>query len=157
MKSNRIKTSLPTSLSEQSCEHKWIPFMLAFLTSSLKWVLVHLVQITNVSSKTDLCFCPVAKKYPCHYLRMSSLLSRHTGEHNLWPKADAWPNEVCHWAKLQLPNRQKAQSVWYESNVNVRLRWASCVEVGLMVLWEVQWRSTIHCRSSKKVVHILGM
>ena len=51
-----------------------------------------------------------------------------------WPNADAWPNEVCRWAKLRLPNGQKARSVWYESDVNVRLRRASCVEVSLLVL-----------------------
>ena len=48
-----------------------------------------------------------------------------------WPLADidAWPNAVCRWAKLQLPNGQKARSVWYESGVNTKLRRASCVEV----------------------------
>ena len=41
----------------------------------------------------------------------------------------AWPNEVCRWAKLQLPSGQKARSVWYESSVNTKLHQASCVEV----------------------------
>ena len=55
-----------------------------------------------------------------------------------WPSADVWPNAVCRWAKLQLPNGQKAHSLWYESSVNARLRRVSCVEVSLMVPWEVQ-------------------
>ena len=46
-----------------------------------------------------------------------------------WPNADAWPNAVCRWVKLQLPNGQKAHSVWYESSVNTKLCRASCVEV----------------------------
>ena len=46
-----------------------------------------------------------------------------------WPNADAWPNAVCCWAKIRLPNGQKARSVWYESGVNMKLRRASCVEV----------------------------
>ena len=46
-----------------------------------------------------------------------------------WPSTDSWPNAVCHWAKLCLPNRQTARSVWYESSINMRVRWASCIEV----------------------------
>ncbi|KAF8269529.1 hypothetical protein EI94DRAFT_1573913 [Lactarius quietus] len=39
-----------------------------------------------------------------------------------------WPNEICRWVKLHLPNGQTVQSVWYESNVNMKLRQMSCVE-----------------------------
>jgi hypothetical protein len=46
-----------------------------------------------------------------------------------WPNADAWPPAVCRWAKLQLPNGQKARSIWYEKNVPTKLRRSSCVEV----------------------------
>ena len=46
-----------------------------------------------------------------------------------WPSTDSWPNAVCRWAKLRLPNRQTARSVWYESSINMRVRWASCIEV----------------------------
>ena len=46
-----------------------------------------------------------------------------------WPNIDNWPNAVCRWAKLQLPNGQKARSVWYESGVNTKIRRASCVKV----------------------------
>ena len=49
-----------------------------------------------------------------------------------WPNIDNWPNAVCRWAKLQLPNGQKARSVWYESCVNMKLRQASCVEVSFL-------------------------
>ena len=46
-----------------------------------------------------------------------------------WLSADIWPNEVCCWAKLQLPNGQKAQLIWYESTLNTKVCRASCVEV----------------------------
>ena len=46
-----------------------------------------------------------------------------------WPNTNAWPNEVCCWAKLQLPSGQKARSVWYKSSVHTKLRRASCVKV----------------------------
>ena len=49
-----------------------------------------------------------------------------------WPNMEAWANAVCRWAKLQLPNGQKAHSVWYESCVNMKLRQASCVEVSFL-------------------------
>ncbi|KAF8266442.1 hypothetical protein EI94DRAFT_1483201, partial [Lactarius quietus] len=32
------------------------------------------------------------------------------------------------WVKLHLPNGQMARSVWYESNVNMKLHWTSCIE-----------------------------
>jgi hypothetical protein len=48
-----------------------------------------------------------------------------------WLNADTWPNAVCRWAKLQLPNGQKARSVWYESAVTTKPRWALCIEVSL--------------------------
>jgi hypothetical protein len=47
-----------------------------------------------------------------------------------WPNADTWPNAVCHWAKLQLPNGQNAHSMWYKSTITTKLHWALCVEVG---------------------------
>src|ERR1700735_5893872 len=34
-----------------------------------------------------------------------------------WPARESWQNSVCRWAKLQLPNGQRARSVWYESGV----------------------------------------
>jgi hypothetical protein len=46
-----------------------------------------------------------------------------------WPNPDLWPNVVCHWAKLRLPNGQNARSMWHESSVVTGLRWVSCVEV----------------------------
>lgn len=49
-----------------------------------------------------------------------------------WPNMEAWANAVCRWAKLQLPNGQKAHSVWYESRVNTKLRRASCIEVSIL-------------------------
>ncbi|KAH8981811.1 hypothetical protein EDB92DRAFT_1969673 [Lactarius akahatsu] len=49
-----------------------------------------------------------------------------------WPNRDSWPNAICRWAKLQLPNGQMARSIWHESNITVKLRRTSCVEVGLL-------------------------
>ena len=47
-----------------------------------------------------------------------------------WPNQHTWENAVCRWAKLQLPNGQRARSVWFESNVrSASVRRASCVEV----------------------------
>jgi hypothetical protein len=46
-----------------------------------------------------------------------------------WPNIDSWPNAVCRWAKLRLPNGQKARSVWHESNVAMKPCCASCVDV----------------------------
>ncbi|KAH8996455.1 hypothetical protein EDB86DRAFT_2803935 [Lactarius hatsudake] len=46
-----------------------------------------------------------------------------------WPNADTWPHAVCRWGKLQLPNGQKARSVWQEANVLTKPRRSSCVEV----------------------------
>ena len=45
-----------------------------------------------------------------------------------WPNVEAWPNAVCWWAKLQLPNGQNARLVWFESSVKTKLRRSSCVE-----------------------------
>lgn len=40
-----------------------------------------------------------------------------------WPDADTWPNAVCCWAKLQLPNGQKAHLVWQEQSVATKPCW----------------------------------
>jgi hypothetical protein len=42
---------------------------------------------------------------------------------------EAWPNVIVCWAQLQLPNGQRARSVWSESSVRSSLRQMSCVEV----------------------------
>ena len=49
-----------------------------------------------------------------------------------WPTQDTWPNAVCRWAKLRLPNGQKARSYWFESSVTTSVRRASCVEVRMV-------------------------
>lgn len=46
-----------------------------------------------------------------------------------WPIQGSWQNAVCRWAKLWLPNGQKACSIWSESRVTGSVRRASCVEV----------------------------
>ena len=46
-----------------------------------------------------------------------------------WPNKEQWPNLVCRWAKVQLPNGQTARSVWFESRASMKLRRTSCVEV----------------------------
>ena len=48
-----------------------------------------------------------------------------------WPSIDSWPNRICRWAKLSLPNGQRARSHWHESNVTQKLRRTSCVEARL--------------------------
>lgn len=39
-----------------------------------------------------------------------------------WPNADTWPSAVCRWAKIQLPNGQRARSVWQEKNIKTKTR-----------------------------------
>ncbi|KAH8987487.1 hypothetical protein EDB86DRAFT_2808878 [Lactarius hatsudake] len=51
-----------------------------------------------------------------------------------WPIQRSWPNAVCRWAKLCLPNGQRARSVWFESKVSGPLRRTSCVEVRQLCL-----------------------
>jgi hypothetical protein len=46
-----------------------------------------------------------------------------------WPNQSSWPNTIICWAWLQLPNGQRAQSIWSESNSKSSLRRTSCVEV----------------------------
>ncbi|KAH9048851.1 hypothetical protein EDB84DRAFT_1261692, partial [Lactarius hengduanensis] len=46
-----------------------------------------------------------------------------------WPNADAWPDAVCRWGKLQLPNGQKARSVWQEANVLTKPRRSRLIQV----------------------------
>jgi hypothetical protein len=50
-----------------------------------------------------------------------------------WPNRDTWSKAVCRWARLQLPNGQKACSVWKESRITSSVRRASCVEVSTMI------------------------
>lgn len=54
-----------------------------------------------------------------------------------WPGLDNWNDSVCRWAKLQLPNGQKARSVWFEEGSAASLRRTSCVEVVCTVLYSV--------------------
>ena len=72
-----------------------------------------------------------------------------------WPNANAWPNVVCRWAKVHLPNGQNARSAWYESSVNTNLRQASCVEVSPFDVYTRILSSTVHCRSNTMVSHVL--
>ena len=50
---------------------------------------------------------------------------RHEG----WPNQSLWPNAIVRWARLRLPNGQRARSVWSESSSKSSLRRTSCVEV----------------------------
>ncbi|KAH8978597.1 hypothetical protein EDB86DRAFT_3090340 [Lactarius hatsudake] len=59
-----------------------------------------------------------------------------------WPNLDSWSGSVCRWAKLQLPNGQRARCVWYEDGSAVTLRRTSCVEIicnGEMHIVDVQF------------------
>ncbi len=46
-----------------------------------------------------------------------------------WPNLNTWPRSVKRWSRLQLPNRQKAHSRWYESHSTHPLRKTTCVKV----------------------------
>jgi hypothetical protein len=46
-----------------------------------------------------------------------------------WPNMNSWPRAVKRWARLQLPNGQRARSNWYESHSTRPLRKATCVRV----------------------------
>ena len=74
-----------------------------------------------------------------------------------WPNVDLWPNVVCRWVKLHLPNRQTAWSVWYESSINMKLQWASCIEVSSVMIIQKLWFWHAYHRSSKEVAHALLM
>jgi hypothetical protein len=50
-------------------------------------------------------------------------------EQQNWPNRNTWHNAIARWARLQLPNGQRARSVWYESGAKASLRKTSCVEV----------------------------
>ena len=52
-----------------------------------------------------------------------------------WPNADTWSHAVCCWAGLQLPNGQKACSVWQEMYLATKPRHSSCVKVSPSVLY----------------------
>ncbi|KIL54607.1 hypothetical protein M378DRAFT_92233 [Amanita muscaria Koide BX008] len=50
-----------------------------------------------------------------------------------WPNHDKWPNAVSRWARAQLPNGQRARSIWCETVMRTSstspLRRTSCVEI----------------------------
>ena len=52
-----------------------------------------------------------------------------------WPNADTWSHAVCCWAGLQLPNGQKAHSVWQETNLATKPLHLSCIKVSPLVLY----------------------
>ena len=69
-----------------------------------------------------------------------------------WPTQDSWPNTVCRWAKLQLPNGQKAHSIWFESTVTTSVRRALCVEVRIIFILFI-----IACLDSGQIEHTSHM
>jgi hypothetical protein len=48
-----------------------------------------------------------------------------------WPNRLSWPNRIVRWARLALPNGQRARSIWCESSNRSAIRRTSCVEVSL--------------------------
>jgi hypothetical protein len=56
-----------------------------------------------------------------------------------WPGLDNWNDSVCRWAKLQLPNGQKAWSVWFKKGSVASLCCTSCVEVICTTFISSQW------------------
>ena len=75
-------------------------------------------------------FLPRCEEFPSPLAsdELAALKMYWTGQS--WPNSNEWPNAVCRWAKLRLPNGQKARSVWHESSAKKDLRCTSCVEVG---------------------------
>ena len=75
-------------------------------------------------------FLPRYERYPSPIVEDAErvALMRYWDTQN-WPNKDTWPHTICRWAKLQLPNGQKARSIWYETSVTTNLRRSSCVEV----------------------------
>ena len=67
-------------------------------------------------------FLPRCKEFPSPLSEDELVAFKTYWTKQHWPNADAWPNAVCRWAKIQLPDGQKAHSVWYKSGVNTKLR-----------------------------------
>ena len=74
-------------------------------------------------------FIPCCEEYPAPLLddEHSALLSHW--QHMGWPNQHSWPNTVCCWAKLALPNGQCVQSVWFKSTSTLKPCQTSFVEV----------------------------
>ena len=77
-------------------------------------------------------FLPCCKEVPSPLSEYELVALKVYWRTQPWPDTDVWPNTVCRWAKLQLPNGQKARSVWYESHVKTKLCRASCIEVSFL-------------------------
>jgi hypothetical protein len=74
-------------------------------------------------------FLPCCKDFPSLLFEDELIAFKAYWREQGLPNVEAWPNVVCHWAKLQLPNGQNAQSVWFVSTVNTKVCCSSCVEV----------------------------
>jgi hypothetical protein len=74
-------------------------------------------------------FLPRHKEHPSALNNDEAEALRSYWHEKGWPGLDNWNDSVCCWAKLQLPNGQKAQSVWFEEGSVASLCHTSCVEV----------------------------
>lgn len=75
-----------------------------------------------------------------------------------WPNEDSWPGAVCRWSMLQLPNGQRARSVWQESSAVTDYRRSSCVEVSILILFVLGFAcSNSRDRSVTLVICVLQM
>jgi hypothetical protein len=75
-------------------------------------------------------------------------------QHEGWPNQSLWPNAIVRWARFQLPNGQRARSIWSESTSKSSLRRTSCVEVShltslehaLKAILDRLWREDAYCK-----------
>jgi hypothetical protein len=94
-------------------------------------------------------FLPRCEDFPSPLTEDELLVFKRYWRAQGWPNIDTWPNAVCRWAKLQLPDGQKARSVWYESNVHTKLRRTSCVEVHFSDAYTEALMENLTCYRSK--------
>jgi hypothetical protein len=60
-----------------------------------------------------------------------------------WPNRSSWPNAIIRWARLQLPNGQRARSVWSESSNKSSLRRMSCIEVSQLLFHKLSLKTIL--------------
>jgi hypothetical protein len=80
---------------------------------------------------------PRCEEYPTPLLDDELAALMVYWQHKGWPNQASWPNAVCRWAKLALPNGQRARSVWFESASTLKPRQTSCVEVTLVSVFGI--------------------
>jgi len=69
-----------------------------------------------------------------------------------WPNSGSWVNVISHWSKLQLPNGQRARSLWYESRCFAKTRHTTCMEVSHILQTSYNLLLIFLCRYHTKAV-----